>query len=168
MRFTSNRIFYQMAENVQTSSIHLWQVKVVRRSHLTGFAQEVYGVLGLQKGCRCEAVVECQIAICVSLRLEQRSSCLVRCLLQSKYYNICERELSQHINTAANRVQHRESWESRVWCSYYVHAFGFLTGIRSLTVLACTSTSLKACLGSKNLLSILSGATKPGEEKKQN
>lgn len=45
-----------------------------------------------------------------------------------------------------------------------VHAFGFLTGTSSLTVLACTSTSLKACLGSKNLLSILSGATKPGKE----
>lgn len=45
-----------------------------------------------------------------------------------------------------------------------VHTFGFLTGISSLTVLACTSTSLKACLGSKNLLSILSGARKPGKD----
>ncbi len=56
-----------------------------------------------------------------------------------------------------------------IWCStipHNVHAFGFLTGTSSLTVLACTSTSLNACLGSKNLLSILSGATKPGEEKK--
>lgn len=46
-------------------------------------------------------------------------------------------------------------------------AFGFLTGISSRTVLACTSTSLNACLGSKNLLSILSGAIKPGGRKKK-
>lgn len=51
--------------------------------------------------------------------------------------------------------------------SWSIHTFGFLTGISSLTVLACTSTSLKACLGSKNLLSILSGARKPGKEIKQ-
>lgn len=48
-----------------------------------------------------------------------------------------------------------------------MHTFGFLTGISSLTVLAWTSTSLKACLGSKNLLSILSGARKPGKDRIQ-
>lgn len=50
--------------------------------------------------------------------------------------------------------------------SYNGHAFGFLAGIRSLTLVTCTSTSLNACFGSKNLLSILSGARKPSKDKK--
>lgn len=48
----------------------------------------------------------------------------------------------------------------------YLLAFGFLTAVSSFTVLTCTSTSLNACLGSKNLLSILSGATKPNRGSK--
>lgn len=46
-------------------------------------------------------------------------------------------------------------------------AFGFLEGISSLTLVTCTSTSLNACFGSKNLLSILSGARKPSKGRKQ-
>lgn len=72
LTFVHCPVFYEMVENVQTSSIGLWW-----RAHLTGFAQEVYRIVSFQKGWHCEAVVERQITICVSLRLEQRSSCSV-------------------------------------------------------------------------------------------
>lgn len=51
--------------------------EMARRSHLTGFAQEVYGVVSFQEGRHWETVEEHQITICVSLRLEERSSCSV-------------------------------------------------------------------------------------------
>lgn len=45
-----------------------------RKSHLAGFAQEVHRVLRFKEGRQSETVVECQIAICVSLRLEQKKA----------------------------------------------------------------------------------------------
>lgn len=102
LQYTSDK------QNVQTASISLWlEFKVIQRAHLAGFAQEVYGVVGFQKGCHCETVVKCQITVFVALRLKRKSSCLVRdacnifgikCLFQSKY-NIFEWELSQLIDT---------------------------------------------------------------------
>lgn len=128
----------------------IWQLStpVAQRVHLAGFGQEIHRVFSFQKSCDRKTVEECQITICVSLRLEHRSS------YWSSVY------LVRHISF----VVFEQLLCIDLKISSRIHTFGFLTGISSLTVLACTSTSLKACLGSKNLLSILSGARKPGKE----
>lgn len=51
-----------------------WRGTAVQRSHLAGFGQKIHGVFRLQESCDCETVEECQIAIDVSLRLEQNGS----------------------------------------------------------------------------------------------
>lgn len=131
-------------------------IRVVQISHLAGFTQKVHRVLGFEEGCHCESVVEGQITICVSLRLNTRSAAWSVCDFEMKTL-----ETTQHITTTVNFSQS----QIIINVTKQLHAFGFLTGISSLTVLAWTSTSLNAYLESKNLLSILSGARKPGEEK---
>lgn len=61
---------------MSSARIRLGQGKVIQRSHLTGFVQEVYGIFCFQKGHNWETVVECEITIFVSLRLEQKRSSL--------------------------------------------------------------------------------------------
>lgn len=53
------------------------ELEVDLSSHLTGFAQEVDGVVCFQKGRYCETVEERHITICVSLCLKQRGGCMV-------------------------------------------------------------------------------------------
>lgn len=162
----------QKEPNLVYNQLYGWHIEGAQRSHLTSFSQEVYGVVSFQEGRHCETVEEHQITICVSLRLEQRSSCSVtvthvilgvKTWTQSKHSTL----VSDKYSDQRKSFVQIKPWLSHLKKLYYVfnynraHAFGFLTGSSSLTVVACTSTSLNACLGSKNLLSILSGATKP-------
>lgn len=67
----------QTKAKMQTSSLSVWQVKIIQISHRAGFAQEVHRVVGFQKSSCGETVVECQIAVCITLCLEYRKSCLI-------------------------------------------------------------------------------------------
>lgn len=119
------RTVYELTQNVQTSSLSLQQIsEVVQISHRTGFAQEVHRVVGFEEGGHCKTVVECQITICVSLRLEQKKSCSVSngCILESKADCLWVRTITPHQHQSklcadSYSGNYRKSWESQVWHS---------------------------------------------------